>query len=274
MKIARVFPRITKATPDDELCFYGLPKNRSLELDEVNISVTFTYDKAASEWLAEQWQKAGYNVKIDGPAYGNRRGIFEPGKYLKKPYVITSRGCNNNCWFCKVPKGCEELPIVDGSIVQDDNLLLCSENHIRSVFAMLGRQPERPSFPGGLEAKILKPWHVDLLHDVKPKEMFFAYDTPDDYEPLVEAGKMLDTAGFTLRSRKKYAYVLIGYPFDTYEKAEKRLIDTLKAGFIPFAMLYKSDSGFEDPDWKRFQRSWCRPAAIVASNKEFFKKVV
>lgn len=274
MKIARVFPRITKATPDDDLCFFGLPKKDSLpEVDEVHISAVFTYDKAAAEYLAGQWHKYGYNVKVDGPAYGNRTGEFIPGMYLKKPYIITSRGCNNNCWFCKVPKGLVELPIYEGSIVQDDNLLLCSETHIRSVFKMLGSQPERPKFPGGLEAKLLQPWHVDLLKQVKTQEMFFAYDTPDDYEPLFEAGKLLDSAGFTLRSRKKYAYVLIGYPGDTYSRAEARLTDTLKAGFMPFAMLFKDDSGFEDPEWRKFQRSWCRPAAIVASNKEFFTKV-
>ena len=154
--------------------------------------------------------------------------------------------------------------------MQDDNLLACSESHIRAVFEMLKRQPQRPSFPGGLEAKILKPWHVDLLAEAKPKEMFFAYDEPRDYEPLVVAGKMLAAAGYTLKKRKNYCYVLIGYPDDTFSKAEKRLIDTLKAGFIPFAMQYRDESGFKDPEWGRFQRSWARPAAIVASHKEFF----
>jgi hypothetical protein len=60
-----------------------------------------------------------------------------------------------------------------------------------------------------------------LLKEVKSQEIFFAYDTPDDYEPLVQAGKRLDEAGFPIQSRKKYAYVLIGYPRDTFEKAEK-----------------------------------------------------
>ena len=99
MKIARVFPRVTKATPDDELAFYGLPNNRDIEVDEVHVSVTFSYDKKAGEFLAEQWQKAGYNVKISGPAYNKLTYHFEPGMYLKRGFVITSRGCDNNCWF-------------------------------------------------------------------------------------------------------------------------------------------------------------------------------
>ena len=33
----------------------------------------------------------------------------------------------------------------------------------------------------------MKPWHCELLKESRPERMYFAYDTPDDYEPLVEA---------------------------------------------------------------------------------------
>lgn len=273
-RIARVFPTKTKATPDDSLVYFGYPRKDAIpDVDEVHVSITFTGDIAKGESLADVWYKTGIPVKLGGPAYKEPAGDFIPGLYLKKGYTITSRGCPNNCWFCdvhKVQKHFIELPIKDGWIVQDDNLLACSKSHIQKVFEMLKRQPEKPKFQGGLESKLLKPWHIDLLIDVKPSEMFFAYDTPDDYEPLVVAGKMLKEAGFTLKKRKNFAYVLMGYPEDTFEAAEKRCINTLKAGFIPFAMLHMDKSGFQDPEWKPFQRSWCRVAAIVSSNKEFF----
>ena len=271
--IARVFPSKTTATPDDDFAFFGLPPEQPIDVSEVHVSVTFNWDKPAGEFLAGRWAKAGYKTKIGGPAYGDRHAdVFIPGMYLKKGYVITSRGCDNNCWFCAVPQGVKELPITDGHNLLDDNLLACSDGHIKAVFEMLGRQKERPVFTGGLEAKGLKEWHVELLAKVKPKAMFFAYDTPDDYEPLFAAGKLLQAHGFTLKKRKAFCYVLCGYPGDTLPEAKKRMIDTLKAGFMPFAMQYRDyDSGFKDPTWGRFQRSWCRPAAIVASNKEFFK---
>lgn len=273
-KIARVFPTKTKATPDDSLVFFGYPRIGKIpDVDEVHVSIAFTGDLAKGERLADVWYKTGLPVKLGGPAYKEPAGDFTPGLYLKKGYTITSRGCPNNCWFCGVHQAQKqfiELPIENGWIIQDDNLLACSKTHILKVFDMLKRQPEKPKFPGGLEAKLLKPWHVDLLADVKPSEMFFAYDTPDDYEPILAAGKMLQDAGFTLKKRKTFAYVLMGYAEDTFEAAEKRCIDTLKAGFIPFAMLHMDESGFQDPEWKPFQRSWCRVAAIVSSNKEFF----
>lgn len=274
MKIARVFPRRTKATPTDPLAFVDILPLYSMEdIDEVHVSVAFTYDIPDAEFKAEQLIQKGFKVKVGGPAYGKPAGEFTPGMYLNKKYTISSRGCHNKCWFCRVWKTqgkLIELPIHDGYVLQDDNLLNCSEKHIREVFAMLKQQKKRPEFSGGLEAKLLKPWHVDLLQEVNPSEMFFAYDTPDDYEPLVEAGKMLNEAGFTLKSRKKLCYCLIGYPKDTFEAAEKRLMDTLKAGFIPFGMLYKDEEGRENPEWRKFQRQWARVIIVVSNNREMF----
>jgi hypothetical protein len=275
LNIIRVFPRKTKATPDDPLVRFGYPRNGEIpKADEIHVSVAFTGDKPAGERLADIWSKTGIPVKIGGPAYKLPAGEFIPGMYIKKGYTITSRGCPNYCWFCNVHKMQPEfieLPIKDGWIIQDDNLLACSEQHIRAVFEMLKRQPEKPQLRG-LEAKLLKPWHVDLMLDVKVSELFFAYDTPDDLEPLIRAGKILWDAGLTLRKRKNYAYVLMGYPEDTFAEAEKRCRQTLEAGFIPFAMLHMDESGFQDPEWGSFQRTWCRVAAIASNCKEYFQK--
>jgi hypothetical protein len=164
---------------------------------------------------------------MGGAAFNEPGGEFIPGRYLKQGYVITSRGCPNRCPHCSVPQRegytLRELPVKDGFNILDDNLLACSEKHIREVFDMLKRQSETPVFTGGLEAKLLKSWHVDLLREVKPKRMYFAYDTPDDYEPLLQAGKLLRDGGITKSSQSARCYVLIGYDGDTMEKAEKRL---------------------------------------------------
>ena len=154
---------------------------------------------------------------------------FTHGLYLKHGYTITSRGCPNHCWFCSVPKRegtLRELPITDGWNILDDNLLTCSENHIKAVFEMLKRQKHRAEFTGGIEAKLLKSWHVKLFKQVKPKQIFFAYDTPNDLPPLEQASKLFKKAGFGNRNILR-CYVLIGYPGDTFERATKRL-ETVK----------------------------------------------
>ena len=291
--IIRIFPRRTNATPQDSLAYSLIHKNGRIlnwneclpgmftkDVKEIHISTTFTYDLNLAEQLAEQWRHIA-PVKIGGPALDEPGGEFVPGRYLKKGYVITSRGCPNACWFCSVwrreGRQIRELSITEGNNVLDDNLLACSDDHIKKVFAMLKRQKYgRPMFTGGLEAARLKDWHVDLLRDLRPKEIFFAYDTPDDYEPLVEAGKKLLKAGFITATGKPShvlrAYVLIGYPGDTFDKAERRLNDTIKAGFMPMAMLYRDEKGQVSIEWARFQRFWARPATVNLKLRELAGK--
>lgn len=138
---------------------------------------------------------------------------------------------------------------------------------------MLSRQKAtgKPiTFSGGLEAAALQEYQCDLIESIKPKRVFFAYDTPDDYEPLVTAGKMLRRYRMRLSSKTYYAYILIGYPGDSIDKATKRIEDTYRAGFWPFPMVYvptefspvkKSEVRTE---WKHFARLYLRPQ--IANN--------
>jgi hypothetical protein len=261
--IARVFPRRTKATPNDDYSFIGeVPLFMPEDITEVHVSCTFSYDKSYSEILAKSWERIA-PVKLGGVAYGDRGKEFIKGRYIKEGYTITSRGCHNKCWFCDVWKregNIRELQIVEGYNLLDSNILACSDDHIKKVFKMLKNQKQQAEFTGGLEAKILKDWHVNLLSDLNPKHMFFAYDTPDDKEPLYEAGKKLINADMS--RNKLRCYVLIGYQSDTIEEAEKRLKSAWNFGFMPMAMLYKDKDGDTDYQWRKFQRLWARPAII------------
>jgi hypothetical protein len=39
------------------------------------------------------------------------------------------------------------------------------------------------------------------------------------------------------------------------------------AGFFPYAMLYRDDSGAVDPEWKKFYRAWSRPEIVATQLK-------
>jgi hypothetical protein len=158
--LARVFARRTNATPDDAYAFVGLPPlNLPEDITEVHVSVAFSYDLKEAERLCEAWSQVA-PTKIGGPATGMRGEEFVPGKFLKPGYTITSRGCDskNSCWFCEVPGregSVRELPVREGANVLDDNLMACSELHIKKVFDMLEGQKKlhrRTYFTGGLEA--------------------------------------------------------------------------------------------------------------------------
>jgi hypothetical protein len=240
------------------------------EADEVLVSVTFTWDKPEAERIAEQWAKIA-PTRIGGPAMGTVGGDFEPGKFLREGYTITSRGCPERCWFCGAWKRdgavTRELPIRDGWNVQDDNLLACSEAHIRAVFAMLARQKQQVAFSGGLHAARLKPWHVDLLCGLRPRPtIWLAYDEDRDLEPLREACRMLLEAGWTTASHRLRAYVLCGYPGDTQAAAEGRLRTVISAGATPMAMVYRAAEGYEPDGWHKWAHRWIRPARMYPAN--------
>jgi hypothetical protein len=269
MKMLRVFPRKTNATPTDQGVRFGCPGLFD-EADEVNISVAFTYDLKKAEELYRQWRYVS-NTTIGGPAINEPEGEFVPGIYLKEGLVITSRGCPNHCWFCEAWKRngtIRELKINNGWNLMDDNILACSEQHIKSVFEMLKKQNHPIRFTGGLEARRLQDWHCAELRQINPAVMYFAYDTPDDYEPLIEAGKKLQAVGFSPSNHQMLCYVLMGYPKDTFEKAEKRCIETMRAGFVPFGMLWKNKDGEENKTWRRFQREWANIVITTSKMKK------
>jgi hypothetical protein len=291
LRLIRVFPRKTKATPDDSLSYYDHPKTgRSAkpdlfaEADAVHISVTFTYDKARAEQLAEDWRYVA-PVSVGGVAYGDRGEEFVPGRYIKHGYTFTSRGCPRKCKFCSVPLRDPKprlLPITDGWNILDDNLLATPRPHVEAVFEMLRRQRRQIEFTGGLEAKSLKDYQVDLLASLKPRpNMFWAYDPGDTFEVMQSAARRLLAAGFTSASHRMRCYVLVGFPAhvseddkdDTLAAAEIRLRQMVGLGFTPMAMLYRpEDVGTEgwrpDPEWRAFQRRWARPAIIHSTTPQ------
>lgn len=273
-RIARVFPRRTKATPIDDLAFIGSPGLFPPKVDEVHISVTFTWDIPKAEKLKTKWKHIA-PVKIGGPATGMRGEDFNPGMYLKPGYVITSRGCPNKCWFCSVWKRegqqIRELPITEGFNIADNNLLACSEKHFLNVIEMLKKQTiGKPIFTGGLEAARLQQWQAEALFIVKPVRIYFAYDEPNDWEPLVKACDKIWKAGFKKRWEIIRAYVLCGYPKDTLQDAEKRMYNIIKLGLIPYAMLYMNEKN-ENPKyvWKKFHRKWTNPVIAHSLIRKF-----
>lgn len=280
--IARVFPRKTAASPTDELAFFAEPTIEAIStcirrnVQAVHISVTFTYDLERAEELYVAWQILGVPVEVGGPAFDDRMGDFVPGLYLRDGLIFTSRGCTKDCWFCSVPRCAHgivrELPVVDGWNIMDDNILATSEQHFRAVCEMLKRQKHCAVFSGGLEPALLQQWQADLLKEVNPARIYTAYDTKDDFEPLIEMGNKLRQAGFRSSSHTLMCYVLIGYDGDSFEDAEKRLLQTMQAGFVPYAMLYRDENGTQDKEWRRFQREWCRPMIVGKKFREFCEK--
>ena len=259
-KVIRVFPRRNKWTPDDNLSFIGYPPLIRPDDIPVHISVTFTQDKELAEMLYHAWSEYYSDVSIGGPAFDDPGGEFIPGRYIKQGVVITSRGCPNYCPWCFVPKResvIRELPIKNGWIIQDNNLLACNKNHIIRVFDMLRHQPHPAEFKGGFDSRLLRPWHIDLLKSIKLNELWFACDTKEQLPTLEKAADLLKD----FPRSKKRCYVMVGYDGESLDDALLRLRSVYQLGFDPFCQLYQSAENIEYSfEWKDFARYWSRPA--------------
>lgn len=266
----RVFPVRTTWTPRDDRAFIG---ERPLYHDyarstPVYISVTFTWHMAAAERIAPTWREHFDEVRIGGPAYGDSGSEFTPGMFLKDGCTITSRGCPKKCGWCVVPRregGLRELTIKPGWIVQDNNLLACSEPHLRAVFDMLRAQDRAAYFNGGLDKHFLKDWHRGLFDSIKIGELWFACDVAGDIPSLERAAKIL--VGISIK--KLRCYTMIGYDHETPSEAERRLEQVYALGFLPFCQLYQPDvPRVYGDEWRKLHRKWARPAIYRAAKHE------
>jgi len=225
--------------------------------EEIYISCAFTWDKEKCEELAYQWEGVTEKpVKLGGPAYRSSVDEHIPGMYIKSNITFTTRGCNNQCPWCVVPRiegRLRELTIYPGNWIQDNNFLQASRE--RGI-----------CFKGGLQSDLIDDHFTSNITSMRISELWLACDTDGALPQFKTAAGKLVKAGFNREKIK--CYVLIG---DDMGKNEARLREIYHAGAMPFAQLYRdfSDTKTEySKEWNAFARSWQRPAAINAHMKQ------
>lgn len=265
MNLIRVFPRRTSLTPTDEYAFVGDPPMIRPETDEVHVSCAFTWDKSEAERLVRAWGQYYSIVKLGGPAYGSPVDSFTPGRYIRQGATFTSRGCNNLCPWCLVPQ-CEGRLLeyehfFPGRIIQDNNLLQCSKQHVGRVFDMLRRQ-RAIQFTGGLDSRLMTDNIADQLRSLRIYQLFLAADTKESLRALRQAVRKLSG----LSRDKLRCYVLLGFGGELLPDAKDRLTEVWETGCLPFAQLYQSPNGLirYSQEWRDLARTWSRPAATKA----------
>lgn len=264
--IIRVFPRRTSYTPTDDMTFVGMPPLIIPDHKEVHVSCTFSWDLDLCRELQFQWQgRTKKPVYLGGPALCSPAEDFVQGMYIRENIIFTSRGCNNNCPWCFVPKiehGLKELPICAGNWIQDNNFLQTSRQHKDKVFEMLKTQ-KRICFKGGLESDLVDDHFVQGIRDLRIEELWLACDTDAKLPYLQKACSMLTAAGF---NREKLKCYVLSFGKNR-EKDEARARSVYEAGAMPFVQLFREYSQTKteySSDWNAWARMWQRPAAIRA----------
>ena len=276
MKILRVFVNKTSFTPIDEYTRIGFPGLfMPTSVDEVHISTVFSWDIEKALRLKRNYELYYPKVLVGGPAFAD--GSYDPkfisGRYVKKGIIITTRGCNFKCPFCLVDKKegkFKEINIESGNIIQDNNILLASRDHLRKVFSML-RTQKGIRFVGGLDKRLLKDWHIEELRSLHIKELWLAFDSWDNKKDFIRVIEKLKMAGFN--RNKIRCYVLAGFN-EPIQTSEDRLRFVYDCGALPFIQKYRDENNENQvsKEDKKFIRRWSRPAIIKSINYQNVKK--
>ena len=258
----RVFIKRTSQTPIDKYATIGFPSLfLPQDIDEVHISTIFSWDIEKALRLKRNYELYYPKVLVGGPAFadGNYDPKFTSGRYVKKGITITTRGCNFKCPFCLVDKKegkFREINIEAGNVIQDNNILLASRDHLRKVFDMLKTQ-KGIRFVGGLDKRLLKDWHIEELRSLKIKELWLAFDSWDNKKDFVKVMDKLKRAGFSRNQIR--CYVLAGFN-EPIQTSEERLRFVYECGALPFIQKYRDENDNKlSKENSKFIRRWSRP---------------
>lgn len=247
--------------------------------DTAFVSVPFTWNLPTVWSRCVALKQEGYKVRAGGPAVNlipeYLAGVAQIGGEVdalprhNPEATFTSLGCIRHCSFCAVAKtegDLKEKQIwIPRRIVCDNNILACSMSHYDKVMDSL-KPISYVDFNQGLDARLLKPHHIDRLKELDKPMLRFAWDDVNDEGVVTDAINRVVDAGFP-RS-KITIYVLIGNS-DTPEDALYRLVmlrDVLKVVTFPmrFQPLYALRfnkyvaPGWTDRELKRMTRYWSK----------------
>ena len=104
--------------------------------------------------------------------------------------------------------------------------------------------------------------------------MFFAYDTPDDYEPLIAAGRLLRSGGVTQTSHRAACYVLIGYPGDTMDAAENGCLTPTGPVFGPLRCFIGTPAGSRRNSGTSSSGCGYAPSQFIIASKQSSRTVL
>ena len=255
------------------------------EYDRVYMSKVFdeTYSPDIPEPLnAREIIKGGTGYGLDNRLPDEVEHIYPdyslyPALTKDTAYGFLTRGCPRGCSFCVVAgkEGRASMKVADLSEwwhgqkrieLMDPNLLACPE-HI-GLLQQLKDSGAQVNFNQGLDARFLTPKNIDLINDIRLKDIHFAWDFMRESEEVLKGLRLYRDLG----KRKVHGafgtvYVLTNYDTTTEENLY-RIYTLRNMGFDPYVMIYDKPNA---PHEIRMLQRWCNNRMIFRTVPDFYK---
>jgi len=207
------------------------------------------------------------------PDYSIYYGIIPEVK--NTAYGFLTRGCPRGCKFCHV--GCKEgqksYKVSDlgnfwkdqkNIVLLDPNITACKD--WKELFQQLIDSGAWVDFSQGLDIRLVDKEKINMLRQMKIKQVHFAWDRYQDKNIVVPKFKEFkNLTGWD--KRKLPVYVLIN--FDTTVEQDLERIYTLRdLGYWPYVMVYGKEHTKPGSTVRRMQR-WVNMRAVFEKVKWF-----
>lgn len=177
--------------------------------------------------------------------------------------VWASRGCNNKCIFCVVPKlegsiKCER-DTIKNFVLNEHTKIIFFDNNIlaikywKNIFRELIEIGKNIDFNQGLDARLLNDESADLLSQMKIPIIRFAYDIPTQKPFVKKAVNILIEKGIS--KRHILVYSLFNYK-ESPDECFERVRDILEWGAVCYPMRFQPcytlmKNSYVSPKWTK-----------------------
>lgn len=190
-------------------------------------------------------------------------------------YGFLTRGCPRACEFCIVAEkeGRQSRKVADLSEfwsgqknikLLDPNILACRDHEY--LLQQLANSHAYVDFTQGLDIRCINSDNIELLNQIRIKEIHFAWDNPKD-----------DLEKYFMRYKSKAKHKPHGHfgtvycltNFDSTHEEDLYRINALRDwGFDPYVMIYDKPNA---PRETRMLQRWCNNKIIFRSEPDFEK---
>ena len=189
-------------------------------------------------------------------------------------YGFLSRGCPRGCKFCIVGKkeGLKSVKAANLSefwsgqkniVLLDPNILACSK--WEDLLTQLADSKATVDFTQGLDIRLINKEKVELLNNIKKKEIHFAWDRWEDKDVILPKFEEFAKYSNKKLSHNSIVYTIVNFD-TTFEQDLERIYILRKLGYWAYVMIY--DKAHCDKKYKELQR-WVNNRFIFAKCETF-----